>query len=65
MIPRKSAVQARERLHGLEPRVHLVHLHRVEQRLIIPGLNLVGKVVSVIPRFNLEESALIFIGNRF
>jgi hypothetical protein len=36
------AVEARERLHRLGAREQLVHVHRVQQRLVVAGLELVG-----------------------
>ena len=36
------AVEPRERLHRLDARERLVHVHRVQQRLVVAGLELVG-----------------------
>ena len=37
-----TAVQTRQRLHGLNAAEPLVHVHRAQQRLVEPGLELVG-----------------------
>ena len=37
-LERMNPVQARQRLHGLDAGEPLVHEHRVQQRLIEPGL---------------------------
>ena len=42
MLLRVRAVQARERLHRLDAGQRLVHVHRVQQRLVVAGLELVG-----------------------
>ena len=42
VLLRVRAVQARERLHRLDAGEHLVHVHRVQQRLVVAGLELVG-----------------------
>ena len=42
VLLRMRAVQPRERLHRLDAREHLVHVHRVQQRLVVAGLELVG-----------------------
>ena len=36
------AVEPRERLHRLDAGQRLVHVHRVQQRLVVAGLELVG-----------------------
>ena len=41
-LGRQHTVQARERLHRVDTPELLVHVHRVEQRLIEAGLELVG-----------------------
>ena len=42
VLLRVRAVEARERLHRLDARERLVHVHRVQQRLVVAGLELVG-----------------------
>ncbi len=42
VLLRMRPVQARERLHGLDAGERLVHVHRVQQRLVVAGLELVG-----------------------
>ena len=42
MLLRVRAVEARQGLHGLDARERLVHIHRVQQRLVVAGLELVG-----------------------
>ena len=42
VLLRVRAVQPRQRLHRLDAREHLVHVHRVQQRLVVAGLELVG-----------------------
>ena len=42
MLLRVRAVEARQRLHRLDARERLVHVHRVQQRLVVAGLELVG-----------------------
>ena len=42
VLLRVRAVEARQRLHGLDARERLVHVHRVQQRLVVAGLELVG-----------------------
>ena len=42
MLLRVRAVQAGERLHRLDAGQRLVHVHRVQQRLVVAGLELVG-----------------------
>ena len=39
---RMGAIQTRKRLHGLDVRQHLVHIHGMQKRLIVAGLELVG-----------------------
>ena len=40
MLLRMGAIQARQRLDRLDPRERLVHVHGVQQRLIVAGLEL-------------------------
>ena len=42
VLLRMGAVQPRERLHGLDAAEHLVHIHRMQQWLVVAGLELVG-----------------------
>jgi hypothetical protein len=42
MLLRMRTVQARQGLHRLDARQRLVHIHRVQQRLVVAGLELVG-----------------------
>ena len=42
VLLRVRAVQPRERLHRLDAGERLVHVHRVQQRLVVAGLELVG-----------------------
>ncbi len=42
VLLRVGAVQPRERLDGLDAGERLVHVHGVEQRLVVPGLEFVG-----------------------
>ena len=42
VLLRVRAVEPREGLHGLDARERLVHVHRVQQRLVVAGLELVG-----------------------
>ena len=42
MLLRVRAVQARERLHRFDAGERLVHIHRVQQRLVVAGLKFVG-----------------------
>ena len=42
VLLRVRAVEPRERLHRLDAREQLVHVHRVQQRLVVAGLELVG-----------------------
>ena len=42
VLLRVRAVEPRERLHRLDARQRLVHVHRVQQRLVVAGLELVG-----------------------
>ena len=37
-----DAVQPGQRLHGIQPGEDLVHVHRVQQRLVEAGLELLG-----------------------
>ena len=37
-------VEPGERLHRLDARERLVHVHRVQQRLVVAGLELVGQI---------------------
>ena len=41
-LERMDAVQPRQRLHRRQPDQHLVHVHRLKQRLVEPGLELLG-----------------------
>jgi hypothetical protein len=41
VLGRVSAIEARERLHRLDARERLVDVHRVQQRLVVAGLELV------------------------
>ena len=41
-LERVDAVQPRQRLHGLNARQPLVHVHRVQERLVEAGLVLLG-----------------------
>ena len=42
VLLRMRAVEARKSLHGLDARERLVDIHRVQQRLVVAGLELVG-----------------------
>ena len=42
VLLRVRAVEARKRLHRLDAGERLVHIHRVQQRLVVAGLELVG-----------------------
>ena len=42
VLLRMRAVEPRQRLHRLDAREQLVHVHRVQQRLVVSGLELVG-----------------------
>ena len=42
VLLRVGAVQARQRLHRLDAGQRLVDIHRVQQRLVVTGLELVG-----------------------
>ena len=42
VLLRVRAVEPRERLHGLDAGQRLVDVHRVQQRLVVAGLELVG-----------------------
>ena len=42
VLLRVRAVEPRQRLHRLDARERLVHVHRVQQRLVVAGLELVG-----------------------
>jgi RNase P/RNase MRP subunit POP5 len=42
VLLRVRAVEPRERLHRLDAGQGLVHVHRVQQRLVVAGLELVG-----------------------
>ena len=42
VLLRVRAVQPRQRLHRLDAGERLVHVHRVQQRLVVAGLELVG-----------------------
>ena len=42
VLLRMRPVQPRERLHRLDAGQRLVHVHRVQQRLVVAGLELVG-----------------------
>ena len=47
------SVEARQGLHGLDARQRLVDVHRVQQRLVVPGLELVGahqETVGILPK---------------
>ncbi len=55
------AVQARERLHGLDAGERLVHIHRVQQRLVVAGLELVGADQEAVRVF-LDRSAISLLG---
>ena len=42
MLLRMGAVEPGERLHRLDAGERLVHIHGVQQRLVVAGLELVG-----------------------
>ena len=42
VLLRVGTVQAGQRLHGFDAGKHLVHIHRVQQRFVVAGLELVG-----------------------
>jgi hypothetical protein len=63
VLLRVRAVQARERLHGLDAGERLVHVHRVQQRLVVAGLELVGADQEAVRVF-LILSAMSLLGSR-
>ena len=53
LLARVGAVEPREGLHGLDAREPLVHVHRVQQRLVEAGLVLLG-----------DDQHLVLVGRR-
>ena len=53
-LPGAGAVEARESLHGLHASEPLVHIHRVQQRLVEAGLVFLG-----------DDQHLVFFGVEF
>ena len=63
MLLRVCAVQARQCLYRLDAREQLVHVHGVEQRLVVAGLELVGADQESVRVF-LNPSAIELLGSR-
>ena len=62
VFSRVDAVEPRERLHGREPDERLVHVHRVQQRLVEAGLELLGDDQHLVVGPSRTRSAVCALG---
>ena len=60
-----GSVQPGEGLYGLDSRERLVHVHRVQQRLVVAGLELVGHDQEAVRVSVRNVSAILLLGKPF
>jgi hypothetical protein len=63
VLLRVRAVEPRQGLHRFDAGERLVHVHRVQQRLVVAGLELVGADQKAV-RIGLDLPAISLLGSR-